>query len=78
MTRQTEEQRFEKQICMNSIERVINTTIRILERSAHEDAGMNLDDWLDLKQVTVKIWNEERNRIFIRNMEKKNDQANGK
>jgi len=53
-------------ICDNSIERVINTSMSILHKSKHEDAGMNLDDWENLKWIVVRLWNEERNRIFER------------
>lgn len=48
----------------NSIERVINTTRRILSASKHEDAYVNSDDWDNLKWIVVRLWNEERNRIF--------------
>lgn len=52
------------QILSNSIERVINTTISILMHSKHPDADMNLEDWLELKEITVDLWNEERNREY--------------
>jgi hypothetical protein len=49
----------------NSIERVINTSMKIVERSRHEDASMNYDDWEALKSLTVKLWNNARNDAFI-------------
>jgi hypothetical protein len=51
----------------NSVERVINTSIKIIEQTNHEDAGMNLDDWYTLKLLTVKLWNNARNEAFIAN-----------
>lgn len=51
----------------NSIERVINTSIQIIERSRHEDADMNLEDWKALKWLTVKLWNDARNEAFKKN-----------
>lgn len=76
----TPEQIRERQICENSIERVINTTIAILEqipadrmsKRVRELLDTNLQDWNELKSVTTWIWNEERNRIFIRNQVESN------
>lgn len=62
----TQQQREDVLLLQNSIERVINTSMRILERSNHPDASMNLEDWIELKELVVKLWNEERNRAFIR------------
>jgi hypothetical protein len=63
-----EEEEFH--ILDNSIERVINTTRRIVNASHHEDAEVNSDDWENLKWIVVRLWNEERNRIFERKMGK--------
>ena len=70
----TPEQIRERQICENSIERVINTTITILENLNHDRLSKrvrelidtNLQDWNELKSVTTWIWDAERNRIFTR------------
>lgn len=56
----------EKQhLLSNSIERVINTTKKILERSKHQDSQMNLDDWDALNQTVVKIFNNARDEVWI-------------
>jgi len=59
-------------ICQNSIERVINTTIRLLELEKmhnEEYAAVNYEDWKYLKTLTVKLWDRERNAIFTERME---------
>lgn len=69
---------YERNLFDNSIERVINTTIRILEHlpvanlSEHvqEDIDINIQDWNDLKKTVVHWWNEARNEAF----KKYNDQ----
>jgi hypothetical protein len=57
----------------NSVERVINTTLRILEEiktkvphGSHlsELVWQNQSDWLECQQVVVDLWNIERNAIF--------------
>lgn len=70
MKRPTQEEIRDHLLLQNSIERVINTTMSILQKSKHPDAMMNLNDWEALKYVTVHLWNEERNRAFIRAREK--------
>jgi len=65
-------EREKDQICKNSIERVINTTIRLLELEKmhnEEYAAVNYEDWIDLKVLTVKLWDRERNAIFTERME---------
>lgn len=59
----------------NSIERVINTTISILERidgkckgTLAEDVNVNLDDWHNLKTTVVYWWNHERNEHYKKRM----------
>lgn len=49
----------------NSLERVLNTTIRIIEGSKHPDAVTNLEDLTDLKAIASKCWNDIRNEIFL-------------
>lgn len=55
----------------NSIERVINTTIKILRRingknddALNELVEINLQDWRELKETTVRLWDAQRNMIF--------------
>jgi hypothetical protein len=56
----------------NSIERVINTTLQLLEHIAFKDTvkeelrSVNVDDWHNLKSHVVDIWNEARNEAFKR------------
>ena len=63
----------ERNLFDNSIERVINTTIRILnhveqnyklEGELAEDVDINLQDWIALKATTTYWWNEARNEAF--------------
>lgn len=72
--------REEHIICANSIERVINTTTKILEKiiarslahtapSLREDAMTNFKDWYQIKALVRKMWERERNEIFIRGLE---------
>ncbi|MGD9727631.1 MAG: hypothetical protein AB7L09_21520 [Nitrospira sp.] len=63
-----------KYILSNSVERMINTTLRILEseplqRPKTDDylgelVSTNHEDWTDLKATVVKLWDRERDRIF--------------
>ena len=55
----------EQLLLQNSIERVINTSIEIAENSTHEDSSISLEDWDDLKWLTVKLWNAARERVFV-------------
>jgi hypothetical protein len=57
-------EREKRHILENSIERVINTSMRIVKKSTDEDVFVNLDDWKALKQLVVKLWDRERNQIF--------------
>jgi hypothetical protein len=56
----------------NSIERVINTTLQLLEHITFKNAdkeelrGVNVDDWHNIKRHVVDIWNEARNEAFKR------------
>ena len=65
-----ERQIRENRICQNSIERMINTTLRLLHSGTwkseadRELLDINIQDWEELKVLTVTLWNEERNRIF--------------
>lgn len=60
-----------KLLLQNSIERVINTTLSILEEetptqseSSFKDRWeINLEDWEILKRVVVKLWEAERNNL---------------
>jgi hypothetical protein len=63
------DKRDEDLILQNSIERTINTTLQILEHirsKGHlsELISINQQDWMELKWVTVELWNEKRNQIF--------------
>lgn len=69
MGKPTEEERYERTVLDNSPERVINTTLQLLngvkDREHREELrGINLEDWETLKPIVVRLWNEERNRIF--------------
>lgn len=76
---QNDEERRDRHLLENSIERVINTTIKILEgydlTDASEEEGenvfMNLEDWNALKWTVVHVWNEARNEAFKRAQEEK-------
>ena len=56
----------------NSIERVINTSMRIVEYSKHEDAYINYDDWDNCKELVVKLWDKARNEVFLAGQRKAN------
>ncbi len=73
MPRKSQEELEEDIILSNSIERVINTTLHILEKlNPNRDmVSINQQDWIELKEVTVRIWNEKRNEIFKKRLEKK-------
>lgn len=65
----------------NSVERVINTTIKILKHLERfhpdfldEDVGVNLEDWKHIKWTTVETWNTARNQAFIRLSKEKEGQ----
>lgn len=53
-----------------SIERVINTTLRILQHYDGKARGnlaelvqINLDDWTELKPHVIRCWEEARSRL---------------
>jgi hypothetical protein len=58
----------------NSIERVINTTLQILESVddqylplyLQEYLDINIQDWRSLKSATVEVWNDARNEAYKR------------
>jgi hypothetical protein len=56
----------EELLLNNSIERVINTSMRLVEDYAgkDEDQWINLEDWKALKHLTVKLFNDARNEVF--------------
>jgi hypothetical protein len=62
--------KYQTDLLENSIERVINTTMRILDTSTHEDSDINYDDWNALKWTVVTIWNDARNNVFKELQEK--------
>ena len=55
---------MEEILLNNSVERVINLTMDILLKSKHPEADLNLDDWHDLKETVVYLWNDARNEAF--------------
>lgn len=69
-------------LCQNSIERVINTTLKNLERledryarsalavseADHEELLVNLEDWKELRRLTVALWNNARDEVVIESM----------
>ncbi len=59
--------REQNMVIVNSIERVINTTLQILDRCPqnNELVQINQPDWEELKPLVTKIWNDVRNDIFI-------------
>jgi len=64
---------YERALFDNSVERMINTTIRILEEVApkarsnlKELVEMNLQDWTELKPHVVRCWNEARDAAFVK------------
>jgi hypothetical protein len=70
----------ERYIATNSVERMINTAIRLGEfcqnnpklvgEEMSELGSINWQDFQDLKEVMCKLWNERRNDIFKRDLEK--------
>lgn len=67
--------RYERQILDNSPELMINLTLKLLEKmmemdseataKLQDDILTNAADWTELKEVTVWLWNRERNNIFM-------------
>src|SRR5262245_17294279 len=56
----------ERLLLENSVERVINTSMRIVEKSRDEDAAVNYEDWEALKWLVVKLFNAARDQAFKR------------
>jgi hypothetical protein len=59
------------QLLDNSIERVINTSMELAQRAERsrnehlsELGSTNRQDWEELKELVVKIWNDQRNEVF--------------
>lgn len=64
----------QKSLLENSIERVINTSARVslcvaqggkITAEVREDAGINWQDWEDLKWLVVKLFDRSRNAVQI-------------
>jgi hypothetical protein len=53
----------QRTIIDNSPERVLNTALRIVERSCHPDAVMNAEDIELIKPIVRKLWDEKRDEI---------------
>jgi hypothetical protein len=71
--RLTQEQIQDRLVLGNSVERVINTTLRLLpkltlsvDEAISEDASVCIEDWEALREVVVRLFDEERNRAFLR------------
>jgi hypothetical protein len=47
-----------------SIERVVNTTIGILDRSRHPEADACGTDWRDHKRTVIALWHRLQGAIF--------------
>lgn len=79
--RPTKEEIRERVIAENSLERVINTTIRLLEgvpdREEREELRhINLEDWRNLKGIASALWDEERDRNFRKALEAQKAKGN--
>jgi len=64
-------EREKEAIRINSVERMINTTLRLIRplrksynTATAEDASINYEDWTELKSLVTKLWNRERDTIF--------------
>lgn len=69
MPKQTQQEIEDRLLLENSIERVINTSTKLIEHHvpiSNEDMEMNLLDWSDLKSLVVKLWDNARNEAFKR------------
>jgi hypothetical protein len=61
-----------KLFLQSSIERVINTTLRVLEHAnsitptpdAFENAGINEEDWLEWKPVICSMWSAMHDAVY--------------
>lgn len=62
--------REEKLILTNSIERIINMTITILEETDHRWIDVNLDDWNKIKSTIVHLWNGKVEEILRKRAER--------
>jgi hypothetical protein len=61
-------------VLTNSVERIINSSLEVLDYALrHHDrfpeatleyASVAYEDWLELKQLVTKIWNEKRDQFF--------------
>jgi hypothetical protein len=58
-------------IRIGSVERMINTTIRLVERlrrssnpAIAEDANGNWEDWKEHRLLVKKLWERERDNIY--------------
>lgn len=76
-TRQTARERADRTLLENSVERVINTTVELLENLAvpkshpnrerlTELLDVNHQDWQELKPVVCALFNEARSRVWHR------------
>jgi hypothetical protein len=78
--------REQKYILQNSIERVINSSMELVhhckyctkaEEHLHELSQINWGDWVELKELTVKLWNYHRDEIFKQQLRTEQEAKNG-
>lgn len=53
-----------KLFLQSSIERVINTSISIIENVDGENVDINLEDWNEWKPVVCSMWNAIHDAVF--------------
>lgn len=53
-----------KLFLQSSLERVINTSVKLVETTDLGDTDVNLEDWREWKPVVVTFWNVAHDAIF--------------
>lgn len=53
-----------KLFLQSAIERVINTSINLAEKSEHEDAYINVEDWIEWKPVVTSMWTAMHDAVY--------------
>lgn len=58
------DERTAKLFMQSAIERVINTSTRMIERPNLEDRDINLEDWQEWKPIVVSLWGALHDAIY--------------
>jgi len=54
----------ERLFLQSVVERVISTSMAIVERSTHDDSEINIEDWLEWRPIVVTFWAAVHDEVY--------------